>query len=163
MVILNTGGTFNKRYNPISGELYVPEDNNAIESIVRIFVVPVPVKGLIYKDSLDMNDDDRASLVKAIEESDSEQIIIVHGTDTMELSAEAVAAAGLDKTVVFTGAMVPFAIDPIEATANLSMSIGYAQNAASGVYIVMQGVCGKHHTIQKNKVLGRFERGINGL
>lgn len=163
MVILNTGGTFNKRYNPIAGELYVPQDNNAVESIVQTFAASVAVRGIIYKDSLEMDENDRELLVRMIEQSDSREIIVIHGTDTMDRSADAVAAAGLDKTVVFTGAMVPFAIDPIEATANLSMAIGYAQNAAAGVYIVMQGVCGKHHTIQKNKVLGRFERGVNGL
>lgn len=163
MVIFNTGGTFNKRYDPIKGELYVPGDDYAIETIVRTFTTPVVIKGIMYKDSLDMDDDDRTLLVRRIQESEEGCIVVIHGTDTMDLSAEAVAAAGLNKVVVFTGAMVPFAIDPTEATANLSMAIGYAQNAAAGVYIVMQGVCGKHHTIQKNKVLGRFERGVNGL
>lgn len=163
MLILNTGGTFNKRYDPIRGELYVPSDSVAVEAVCTVFAVDTAVKGILYKDSLEMNDEDRALLLQTIAESEEERIVVVHGTDTMDLSAATVDAVGFDKTVVFTGAMVPFSMDPIEATANLAMAIGYAQNAAHGTHIVMQGVCGKYDTIQKNKVLGRFERGVNGL
>jgi L-asparaginase len=63
----------------------------------------------------------------------------------------------LDKVIVFTGAMVPFSIDTIEATANLSMALGYARNASNGVYIAMQGVCGSYDKVIKNRELGKFE------
>ena len=79
------------------------------------------------------------------------------GTDTMDLSAQAVASMNAGKTVVFTGAMVPFSIDPVEATANLAMAIGYARNADEGVHIVIQGVAGRHERVRKNRELGKFE------
>lgn len=157
MLILNTGGTFNKRYDPKSGELIVPADNAAIDSIISVFSNPMAVVGLLYKDSLEMTHDDRGLLAKTISQSDEKFIIIVHGTDTMDLSAQHISKLALDKVIVFTGAMVPFSIDAIEATANLSMAIGYARNASYGVYIVMQGVCGFYDKVIKNRELGQFE------
>lgn len=157
MLILNTGGTFNKRYDPKNGELFVPEDNNAIEAIVSVFTNTIAVRGLIYKDSLDMTTDDRELLGKTINQSDENTILVIHGTDTMDLSARYIASLGLNKVVVFTGAMIPFSIDTIEATANLSMAIGYARNASNGVHIVMQGVCGHYDKVIKNRELGKFE------
>ncbi len=157
MLILNTGGTFNKRYDPIRGELFVPRDNDAVESVVRTFALPLPVEGLIYKDSLEMDDADRAALCEAIASSHATAIIVVHGTDTIDKSALAVAAIECGKTVVFTGAMVPWSIDPVEATANLAMAIGYARNAEHGVHIVMQGIAGTYERVVKNRELGKFE------
>lgn len=157
MRILNTGGTFNKRYNPLNGELFVPADNRAVDSVVSVFTDSIAVEGLLYKDSLEMTDEDREILAEKIIQSDEKWIIVVHGTDTMDASARHLAKLGLDKVIVFTGAMVPFSIDPIEATANLSMAIGYARNLSSGVYIVMQGVYGSYDLIIKNKEIGKFE------
>ncbi len=157
MLILNTGGTFNKKYNPIAGELYVPSDEKAIEAIIDTLNMDVRVRGILHKDSLEMDESDRALLCEEIVNAKEEIVIVVHGTDTMDQSAVKVAQLGLDKTVVFTGAMVPFAVDPIEATANLAMAIGYATNCKRGVYIVMQGVCGEYDTIIKNKAVGKFE------
>lgn len=157
MLIFNTGGTFNKRYDPVKGELFVPNDNRAVEEILQFLAVDIPLQGAIYKDSLEMDNHDRSVLAQNIVQSEAKTIIVVHGTDTMDLSAEYVASLGLDKVVVFTGAMVPFTIDPIEATANLSMALGYAKNGTSGVYIVMQGVMGRHEQVKKNKSAGKFE------
>ncbi|MDP2076770.1 MAG: asparaginase domain-containing protein [Sulfuricurvum sp.] len=157
MLILNTGGTFNKRYNPLNGELEVPRDNLAVDTVVSTFSKAVSVQGLLYKDSLEMTHEDREVLAKMIFQSDEDLIIVVHGTDTMDQSAQHVAKHGLEKVIVFTGSMVPFSIDAIEATANLSMAIGYARNASSGVYIVMQGVCGSYDKVIKNKIIGKFE------
>ncbi|MDO9208128.1 MAG: asparaginase domain-containing protein, partial [Sulfuricurvum sp.] len=122
MLILNTGGTFNKRYNPLTGELFVPSDNGAVEEILQSLVIDIKVQGILYKDSLDMDDTDRSLLADTIAKTDEKVIIVVHGTDTMDLSAEAIARLALQKTVVFTGALIPFSIDPIEATANLAMA-----------------------------------------
>lgn len=157
MLIINTGGTFNKRYDPIRGELFVPNDNQALESILESLVSDISLHGVIYKDSLEMNDHDRTLLGKTIAASDAKTVIVIHGTDTMDVSAEYIDTLALDKTVVFTGAMVPFSIDPIEATANLSMAIGYAQHAPSGVHIVMQGVMNSFKQVKKNKSAGKFE------
>lgn len=157
MRILNTGGTFNKRYDPIKGELFVPNDNLAVEQIVKSLVISIPLQGVLYKDSLEMDNHDRSVLAHTISSLEETMIIVVHGTDTMDLSAEYVASLGLDKVIVFTGAMIPFSIDPIEATANLSMAIGYAHNAKHGVHIVMQGVMGPYDQVKKNKAAGKFE------
>lgn len=157
MLIINTGGTFNKRYDPIKGELFVPQDNRAIEAICTSLVMDISLQGILYKDSLEMDDNDRSVLAKTIAQSDEQIIIVVHGTDTMDLSARYVANLALEKVIVFTGAMIPFSIDPLEATANFSMAMGYAQNASNGVYIVMQGVMGRYDSVKKNKFAGKFE------
>jgi len=157
MLILNTGGTFNKRYNPLTGELFVPSDNRAVAEILQSLVIEIDVQGILYKDSLEMSEEDRSLLADTIAKSDEKVIIVIHGTDTMDLSAEAVARLGLKKTVIFTGAMVPFSINPIEATANLSMAIGFALRSCSGVYIVMQGICGQYNYVRKNRECGKFE------
>ncbi len=157
IAIYNTGGTFNKRYDPLKGELFVPHDNTAIEAVVATFAEAVEIKGIIYKDSLEMDDADRSLLCERIASDQADRIVVVHGTDTMNQSASAVASLKLDKTVVFTGAMVPFWVDTIEATANLAMALGYARNAEAGVYIVMQGVCGTYDTVVKNREVGKFE------
>jgi L-asparaginase len=157
MRIINTGGTFNKRYDPIKGELFVPNDDCAVETILKFLVIDIPVSGIVYKDSLEMNDQDRKVLADAIAQCDEKTVIVVHGTDTMDLSAEYVDNLKLDKVIVFTGAMVPFHIDPLEATANLAMAMGYARNAKDGVYIVIQGVMNSFKQVKKNKSVGKFE------
>lgn len=157
MLIINTGGTFNKRYDQIKGELFVPNDNRAVESILESLVIDISLQGVIYKDSLEMDAQDRTLLGETVAASDAQTVIVIHGTDTMDLSAEYIDTLGLNKTVVFTGAMVPFSIDPIEATANLSMAIGYARNAQRGVHIVMQGVMNSFKQVKKNKSAGKFE------
>jgi L-asparaginase len=158
MLIINTGGTFNKRYDPIRGELFVPRDNSAIETMLASMVMDnISLQGIVYKDSLEMDDHDRFVLGETSTDSDAKRIIVVHGTDTMDVSAEYVASLGLDKVIVFTGAMVPFTIDPLEATVNLSMAIGYANNGSAGVHIVMQGIMGRYEQVKKNKSAGKFE------
>lgn len=157
MRIINTGGTFNKRYDPISGELFVPKDNLAIEEILKSLVVSIPLQGVIYKDSLEMDQHDRVKLGETISQCAEKIVIVVHGTDTMDRSAEYIESLGLDKVVVFSGAMIPFHIDPIEATANLAMALGYARNAIAGVHIVIQGVIGSFKQVKKNKSAGKFE------
>lgn len=157
MLILNTGGTFNKRYNPLNGELFVPNDNHAVEAIVNSLVVDIDVQGILYKDSLEMDDGDRECLAQTISASEEKVIIVVHGTDTMDLSADTIAQLALQKTVIFTGAMVPFSINPLEATANLAMAVGFALRSCSGVYIVMQGICGQYNYVRKNRECGKFE------
>lgn len=158
MLILNTGGTFNKRYNPISGELEVPYDNDAVEAATGHFGYELNIAGAIYKDSLDMTQDDRKVLADIINASEEETIIVIHGTDTMGLTAAFIAEAVPDKAVIFTGAMIPFSIDPVDATANLAMALGYAaSHPVSGAYIVMQGLIAPHERIEKNRAVGRFE------
>ncbi len=159
MIILNSGGTFNKRYDPICGKLVVPEDNKAVEEILRSINLPLPVRGLIYKDSLDMNDADRDELVRAIEETSAKRIVIVHGTDTMDVSAAYVAKHIKNRCIVFTGAMVPYSIDKSEASANLMLAIAKALHFPSdGVYFAMHGIVEEYTKIYKDRKRGVFCR-----
>ncbi len=159
VTILNTGGTFNKRYDPIEGVLLVPEDNVAVERAIASMRhnLAFDIRGLIYKDSLEMDDADRLALCDAIEEVATDAVIVVHGTDTMDQSARTVAERVAGKRVIFTGAMIPFSIDPVEATANLSLAIAAAQQAKPGVFIAMHGLILPFEQIVKNRELGRFE------
>ena len=158
MLILNSGGTFNKRYNEISGELEVPYDNYAIEKILDSLEVKYDLAGVVYKDSLDMDMEDRKMLVRIIMESKDDTFIIVHGTDTMHITAEFLDEIFDDRKIVLTGAMKPFEIDNIEATLNLGIAFGFLSgDVKNGVYICMSGFVKEYKNIVKNKELGKFE------
>lgn len=158
MLILNSGGTFNKRYNSLSGELEVPYDNSAIEQILQSSDHQYAIAGAIYKDSLDMDAEDRKQLASIIAHSHERLFIIVHGTDTMDKTAEFFSEIFTDKVIVLTGAMKPFEIDKVEATLNLAMAIGFAKaSPQDGIYICMSSHVALWNKIIKNKKLGRFE------
>ena len=158
MLILNCGGTFNKRYNEINGELEVPYDNAAIERILLSTQEIYNLAGVVYKDSLDMDSNDRRMLADIIRESTEDTFVIVHGTDTMELSAEFLGEVFDDRKIIITGAMRPFEIDNIEAALNLGMAIGYAKAIQkSGVYICMSGLIEPWESIEKNRSIGKFQ------
>lgn len=158
MLILNTGGTFNKRYDPFSGEMRVPYDNAAVEAVLNHFTYEIEMAGVIYKDSLEMDSEDRKMIANIILASPKKKFVVVHGTDTMHLSAAFLDELLEDQVVVFTGAMVPFEIDPVEATANLAMAIGYAKvQEQGGAYICMQGSVLPQSQLAKNKETGKFE------
>lgn len=158
MKILNTGGTFNKRYNPIRGELEIPFDNLAVEMIVTTFGYEVTIGGAIYKDSLEMTDEDREQLAAIIDADDDDIFVVIHGTDTMDQSAAVLAQCLQNCVVVLVGAMTPFSIEPVEASVNLGMALGFAATSpAPGVYICMNGIIAPHKQIRKNRMAGRFE------
>jgi len=157
--IINTGGTFNKRYDPIKGELIVPKDNLAIENILKSFCdnFKYELKGIIFKDSLDMDDKDREFLLENIKNSDSKKIIVVHGTDTMDKSAEFIAKNIKDRCIVFTGVMEPFSINPIEATANFTLALSkLLLDYQEGVFIAMHSLALPYDKIYKDRKNGKF-------
>ncbi|MDF1879340.1 asparaginase [Sulfurimonas sp. SAG-AH-194-C20] len=158
MLILNCGGTFNKRYNSVNGELEVPFDNNAIDKILESVSKKYSIAGVVYKDSLEMRADDRSMLANIIRESSKKCFIVVHGTDTMHLSAEFFDEVFEDKIIILTGAMKPYEIDKTEASFNLGMAIGFAKvTRENGVYICMSGFVEKFDEIEKNRAEGKFE------
>ncbi|MDD2383940.1 MAG: asparaginase domain-containing protein [Sulfurospirillaceae bacterium] len=159
ILILNTGGTFNKRYNPLKGELEVPTDSLALESILRYcYNSSYEIHNIIHKDSLDMNDDDRALMVQCIENSTCTKILIVHGTDTMDITASYLALHVMHKTITLTGAMVPFSINTVEATSNFMLALSDLQSREKrGVFIAMHGLVAPHNAIYKNRKKGIFE------
>jgi len=158
ITIINTGGTFNKRYNPIKGMLEVPSDHIALNKIIRsCHNVEFEIHNIISKDSLDIDDNDREIIVDVINQTKNEKIIIIHGTDTIDITSAFLKKKILNKTIVFTGAMVPLSIDEAEATMNFSLSLGFlSANCANGVYLAMHGIVLDSEKLFKDKSKGKF-------
>jgi L-asparaginase len=157
ILIISTGGTFNKCYDPIKGEFSIDEASHAVEDIASKWLCEFNIINIIAKDSLEMNNHDRLELLATISHSNYHHILIVHGTDTMDITAEYLADADLEKCIVLTGAMVPYSVDPVEATANLCSAYGY-MNALEqeGIFIAMNGVMGPYEKVKKDRIKGRF-------
>ena len=158
ITVINTGGTFNKRYNSLSGELEVPKDSLALDEIINYcYNIDFEVLNIISKDSLDMNDYDRELIVKTIKDCKNENIIIVHGTDTIDLTAKYLDERIKNRNIVLTGAMLPICINKIEATLNFSQAIGFLNSKCeNGIYISMHGSVKNYKKLVKNRELGKF-------
>ena len=158
MLILNTGGTFNKVYNSVDGELEVSYNNDAVEEILKNYSHEYNIAGVIYKDSLEMDIEDRKLLANIIMESNDDTFVIIHGTDTMHITAEFLHEIFDDRKIVLLGSMKPFSIDNSEASFNLGMALGFLQsNEMNGVYICMSGYIKPWDKLIKNRNLGKFE------
>ena len=159
ILFLSTGGTFNKHYSEATGAIAIDTQAKTLHELAEKWRAHFEIRTLIGKDSLDMDAEDRALLLQEIIQSGYEDIIVIHGTDTMDLSAAYIAQAALQKRIIFTGAMVPYRVDRVEATANVAMAYGYLQaDIPDGVYISMNGVIGEYREIYKERSLGRFVR-----
>ena len=157
ILIINTGGTFNKRYDPLQGMLAVDKGASALEDIAAKWLCDFEVLNIIGKDSLEFSSHDRLELLALISQSEYRDIIIIHGTDTMSFTAEYLADADLEKRIVLTGAMVPYAVDPVEATANFASALGYLHSLnEEGVYIVMNAVFDSYEKVEKDRKKGKF-------
>ena len=157
ILLISTGGTFNKVYNPQNGELEIDKKSTAIEEIAKKWLCKFELLNIIGKDSLEITNHDRLELLSTIHQSTYQSIIIVHGTDTMDVTAEYLADSELEKTIVITGAMVPYSIDPTEATANLCAAYGYINALEKeGIYITMNGVMGDYKKVRKDRKKGKF-------
>ncbi|MDD5549192.1 MAG: asparaginase domain-containing protein [Sulfurovaceae bacterium] len=158
ILVINTGGTFNKLYDSINGELLVDGSSNALNVISKNWLCEFEIVNIIGKDSLEFDDNDRNIILQTIKNHTSNnKFIIIHGTDTMHITAEFLDLNIKDKYIVITGAMVPFSINTIEATANFASSAGYINNIKEfGIYICMNGLCGKYNNIIKNREIGKF-------
>ncbi len=157
ILIISTGGTFNKIYDPIKGAFSIDQVSHALEDIASKWLCEFKILNIIGKDSLDMTNHDRLELLATISHSEYHHILIIHGTDTMDVTAEYLADADLEKQIIFTGAMVPYSIDPVEATANLCSAYGYINALEQeGIFIVMNGVMGSYEKVKKDRIKGRF-------
>jgi len=155
LLIISCGGTINKVYNEITGELEIGE--SVAQNIYSIARSNLEVRELsiVGKDSLDMTDEDRALLAQSVRSSVEENIIILHGTDTMDKSA---AVMPKDKKVVFVGSMKPYSIEKDEAIFNFACAIGFLRsNPANGVYISMHSLVLPHDNIYKDRLVGEFK------
>lgn len=157
--ILVTGGTFDKEYDEVRGRLFF-KDTHVQEMLDKgRSRVPVSIRTLMMIDSLDMTDADRALVVEQCRQSDVERIVVTHGTDTMVETAKAIAGAGLaGKTVVLTGAMIPYAFGSSDGLFNLGSALSFAQVLPPGVYVAMNGQCFPWDQVRKNRDTATFER-----
>jgi len=155
--IFVTGGTFDKEYNELSGELFF-KDSHIMEMLsLGRSRVPVDVRTLMMVDSLNMSEEDRDLVVRSCRNAEEERIVVTHGTDTMEVTARAIGEAIKDKTIVLTGAMIPYMFGSSDGLFNLGSALAFAQSLPHGVYIAMNGRCFSWERVHKNRKLGVFE------
>ena len=155
--IFVTGGTFDKTYDEIRGALSF-EDTHLQEMLtLGRSRVDVAVRTLMMVDSLDMTDADRDRIVRSCVECPESRIVITHGTDTMVETARAIAAGVAGKTVVLTGAMIPYAFGSSDGLFNLGSALSFAQVLPAGVYIAMNGQHFEWNKVRKNRENGVFE------
>ncbi len=154
--LIVTGGTLDKRYNELTGELFFPETHVSTMLMQARCKLDIELDIVMLKDSLDMNTADRELISKACLSSNKQQIIITHGTDTMVESAAYLAAQINNKTLVLVGAMVPYTISHSDALFNLGCAVTAVQLLPSGVYITMNGKVFAWDTVSKDKQIGEF-------
>jgi L-asparaginase len=156
--IFVTGGTFDKQYNYITGELYF-EDTHLKEMFdLGRCSLDIDIRTLMMVDSLEMTEEDRGIIVHNCSRSQEDKIIITHGTDRMVETAKALANASIPKTIVLTGAMVPYAFGTSsDGFFNLGSALAFVQRLPPGVYIVMNGRCFDWDKVEKNRSTGIFE------
>jgi L-asparaginase len=155
--ILVTGGTFDKEYDELNGKLFFKDSH--LTELLKLgrCNLQVNVRTLMMIDSLEMNDSDRALILNTCEKSEESQIVITHGTDTMEITAKLLGEAQLDKTIVLTGAMIPYKFGSSDGLFNLGTALAFAQSLPTGVYVAMNGRYFKWNNVRKNKSNGTFE------
>ena len=155
-----TGGTFDKEYDELTGALEFKDTH--LPEMLRLgrSRVEVSVRTLMMIDSLDMTDADRALIVEQCRQASESRIVVTHGTDTMVETAAALAAAlppESGKTIVLTGAMIPYAFGSSDGLFNLGSALSFAQTLPAGVYLAMNGRYFVWDRVRKNKETGVFE------
>jgi L-asparaginase len=154
-----TGGTFDKDYNYITGELFF-RDTHLPEMLERGRCnLDIDFKTLMMIDSLEMREEDRQIIAHNCRRSAAKQVLITHGTDRMVETAKYLAQVGIeDKTIVLTGAMIPYAFGTSsDGFFNLGSGLAFAQSLPPGVYIVMNGRYFTWDNVRKNRKTGNFE------
>ena len=155
--IIVTGGTFDKQYDAIKGELTFKDTHlPAILEQARV-TIPVAIEINQLIDSLHMNDEHRQRVLAACRAAPEAAIVVVHGTDTMVQTAGVVGRAALAKTVVFTGAMIPYSVQGSDALFNLGFALALARTMAPGTYVAMNGRVFAWDDVRKDTATGRFE------
>lgn len=155
--ILVTGGTFDKEYNMIDGSLHFTETH--VPEILELgrCMLDYSIRTLMMIDSLEMTDTDREIIKINCTKCNEENVLITHGTDTIATTAKFLAEAKIPKTIVLTGAMMPYKFGASDALFNLGSALSFAQSLPNGVYIVMNGKYFNWDNVRKNKKTGFFE------
>jgi L-asparaginase len=155
--VLVTGGTFDKEYDELTGRLFFKETH--LPEMLRLARcrAEVRLQTLMMIDSLEMTDADRARVVEACRGAAEARLVVTHGTDTMAETARALSAAATGKTVVLTGAMIPYAFGSSDGLFNLGSALALAQVLPPGVYVAMNGRCLDGARVEKDRQRGVFE------
>ncbi|TMI66116.1 MAG: asparaginase [Bacteroidetes bacterium] len=152
-----TGGTFDKEYNELDGKLFF-QDTHLPEMLkLGRCNLDVELRTLMMIDSLEMGVDERELIVFQCNRSDEDKIVITHGTDTMTETAKVLAEKVKDKTVVLTGAMIPYKFGSSDGLFNLGSALAFVQTLPHGIYIAMNGKIFNWDNVRKNKQTGQFE------
>lgn len=159
--IIITGGTFDKEYNELTGQLFFKDTH--LPEMLRLgrCTVDVTIETLFMMDSLEMNDEHRNLILSKCVEAEESCIIITHGTDTMPESARFLSNNIPGKTVVLTGAMIPYKFGSSDGLFNLGSALSFVQTLPKGVYVAMNGKYFHADNVRKNKRTGLFENKVN--
>ncbi|MCL5268654.1 MAG: asparaginase [Bacteroidetes bacterium] len=155
--IFVTGGTFDKEYNELTGKLFFKETHLPEMLKLGRCEVGVELRTLMMIDSLEMTDEDRRIILENCIKCKEEKIIVTHGTDTMEETARVLGEAIKNKTIVLTGAMIPYKFGSSDGLFNLGSSFAFVETLPHGVYIAMNGRCFNWDNVRKNRKTGQFE------
>ena len=155
--IFVTGGTFDKEYNELNGELYFKKTHLHEMLALGRSQLKVDIETIMMKDSLEMSDESRNSIVQKCFQSNEDRILITHGTDTMVKTAKLLAAKITTKTIVLTGAMIPYKFGSSDGLFNLGSALSFLQILPHGIYIAMNGNIFNWDNVKKNKKLGLFQ------
>ncbi len=155
--IFVTGGTFDKEYDEIRGQLYFNETH--LPEILKLgrCTAAVDLETLMMIDSLNMSDEDRNTVVERCKQCENNKIVITHGTDTMVETAKRIADAGINKTIIITGAMIPYKFGSSDGLFNMGCALAFVQTLPAGVYITMNGKYFHWSNVRKNRETGYFE------
>jgi L-asparaginase len=155
--IFITGGTFDKEYNELNGQLFFKDTHLSDLLEMGRNKVMVEIRTLMMVDSLEMTDEDRELIVHQCENCEETQIVITHGTDTMADTATVLGQAIQNKTIILTGAMIPIKFGSSDGLFNLGSALAFAQSLPAGVYVAMNGRYFNWNNVRKNKQTGVFE------
>jgi L-asparaginase len=155
--IFVTGGTFDKEYDELAGRLYFKQTHLPEMLGLGRSRVDVALSTLMMIDSLDMTAEDRETIVRGCCDAAENRILVTHGTDTMTETAAALANRVAGKTIVLTGAMVPYKFGSSDGLFNLGSALAFVQTMPPGVYVAMNGRCFSWDNVKKNKAVGEFE------
>jgi L-asparaginase len=155
--VLITGGTFDKEYDEINGRLFFKDSH--LPEMLRLgrCKLDLEIRTLMMIDSLEMTDADRNLIVEQCERTPESRIVITHGTDTMEATAKLLAEKSRGKTIVLTGAMVPYKFGSSDGLFNLGSALAFVQTLPHGVYVAMNGRYFAAERVRKNRQSGYFE------
>ncbi len=155
--IFITGGTFDKEYNELNGQLYFKDTHLHELLAMGRSLVPVKIRTLMMIDSLEMTGHDRELIAHQCNHCEEERIVITHGTDTITDTARLLAEKVKNKTIVLTGAMIPIKFGSSDGLFNLGSALAFAQTLPHGIYIAMNGRYFTWDNVRKNKETGVFE------